>query len=92
MACRDRHHNGWRLSGNRSIVTLVDANEPYALARPDEIARRVAMLQLLHIKPLTAYLEKMRHELGPGFKVPYFDPMDGGILLASEQNGGVRPG
>src|SRR4051812_3984318 len=40
--------------------TLVDSDEPYALASPVERERRVAMADLPHIKPLKDFLTQIR--------------------------------
>ncbi len=50
---------------------------PGSLADPAVRARRVAMLDLAHARPLADHVRRMREE-GGGF-VPDFDPLDGGI-------------
>lgn len=55
------------------------AEQPYALASPDERARRAALLDAPHVKPLTDYLKQIREEQGDGYDMPAFDPCDGGI-------------
>ena len=43
------------------------------------VEARLAQLQELHIKPLTAFVEALRSQVGSSASIPYFDPWDGGI-------------
>lgn len=52
-------------------------DRPRSLADEAERQRRLDMLTMSHIKPLTDYADKLEH--GDYGSVPYFDPMDGGI-------------
>lgn len=60
-----------------------------SLKDPDERARRSSMLNLPHMKNLTAYVNKLRER--PGVEVPDFDPLDGGeraeVLFLLEKPG-----
>lgn len=66
--------------GRMKPQTMIEENEPYALSNPEEVARRLKLIQLPHIKPLIQLTDKMRRELGAGYSTPFFDPLDGGIL------------
>ncbi len=52
---------------------------PELLKDPVEQARRLALLESPHIKPLTDYLASVRAALGEQYHIPDFDPCDGGI-------------
>ena len=43
------------------------------------IQSRLARIFEPHISPLTAFVEAIRKETGLVRKIPYFDPLDGGI-------------
>jgi uracil-DNA glycosylase len=51
----------------------------YQLKDPEELKKRIAMLDQPHMTPLSIYLQKMKTELGSGYDTPMFDPCDGGI-------------
>ncbi len=51
---------------------------PYALADPDEQARRHQLLHARHMRPLENYRTLLSEALGASDAVPYFDPCDGG--------------
>ena len=55
------------------------ADEPYALDSAEERQRRVGLMALSHMQPLTDYLTRLRAALGPGYDTPSFDPCDGGV-------------
>jgi hypothetical protein len=59
------------------------------LKDPNECARRKAMLDLPHMKKLTAYVERLRNK--SDVEVPDFDPLDGGqkakVLFLFEKPG-----
>jgi uracil-DNA glycosylase len=40
---------------------------------------RAAKLTEPHVAPLTAFVEALRAEMGPGVGLPHFDPLDGGV-------------
>ncbi len=54
-------------------------NYPRSLRDADAVSTRLAMRSGLNIKPLADLVASFRAELGPGFLVPDFDPLDGGI-------------
>jgi uracil-DNA glycosylase len=56
---------------------LVDA--PKLLGDAQARADRLKQLHEPHIAPLTAFVEQLRLEAGPGAGIPYFDPWDGGV-------------
>ena len=51
---------------------------PYTLNAAEE-QRRLEMLPLPHVKPLTDYVAALRANLGEHYHIPDFDPCDGGI-------------
>lgn len=53
-------------------------DQPKLLRNGTAVEDRLAQLQEPHVKPLTAYVEAVRSEVGCPF-IPYFDPWDGGI-------------
>lgn len=53
---------------------------PKSLGKPDERAARMSRLGEAHVRTLTTFVETIRAETGFGAKIPYFDPVDGGIL------------
>ena len=63
-------------------TTTIDSTHaddlPRSLQYADVLARRNAMLEAAHIAQLTDYVRQMRL-LRPDVKVPFFDPLDGGI-------------
>ena len=50
---------------------------PYSLSG-EEQRQRLGMLNLPHVKPLSEYLASLRTLLGEQYRVPNFDPCDGG--------------
>jgi uracil-DNA glycosylase len=54
-------------------------DRPKSLANPAERLARNALLQLPHIEPLTAFVERLRQAMGPEYGIPYLDPLDGGV-------------
>lgn len=55
------------------------ADAPKLLGNPRALAARFKNLHEPHIAPLTAFVEQLRIEAGPGACIPYFDPWDGGV-------------
>lgn len=55
---------------------LID--QPKLFGNRTAVADRLAQLQEPHVKPLTAFVETLRSEVGCPL-IPYFDPWDGGI-------------
>jgi uracil-DNA glycosylase len=58
---------------------MTQQDEPYALADPAERNRRVRMLDLPHIAALTEFVRQLRSSSPSGYRIPYFDPCDGGV-------------
>ena len=52
---------------------------PKTLGNAGERACRQALLRAPHINALTILVDELRDSLGPGYLVPYFDPLDGGV-------------
>jgi uracil-DNA glycosylase len=52
---------------------------PKTLASEFERAARTALLTQPHVESLVRLVERMREAKGPSYKVPDFDPLDGGI-------------
>ncbi len=53
-------------------------DKPKSLGSPAARAARLAELREPHIAPLTAFVETLRAEMGSNYRIPYFDPWDGG--------------
>lgn len=54
-------------------------DRPKSLGDATVRATRIRQLHEPHVAPLTAYVEELRLEAGPGAKIPDFDPWDAGI-------------
>lgn len=52
---------------------------PKSLSREPERAARLALLSSQHVAVLEQIVDRMREAKGPEYKVPHFDPMDGGV-------------
>lgn len=66
-------------NGNTQLAIASDTpKEPMSLSSFDACQARETRLQDAHIAPLTAFVRDLRSNKGPGFKIPYFDPLDGG--------------
>jgi len=52
---------------------------PKTLAIELQRAARTALLTQPHVESLVCFVERMREAKGPSYKVPDFDPLDGGI-------------
>ena len=52
---------------------------PDRLKDEAERARRIGMLTLPHMKPLTDFLNSVASRQGADYQMPHFDPCDGGI-------------
>ena len=57
----------------------MNSDRPKLLADAAAVAARLKELRAPHVAPLTAFVEELRREVGPGADVPYFDPWDGGV-------------
>jgi len=55
----------------------MDTHQP--LADCDERQRRLDMIHEPRVKPLTVFVHRIRAAESPEQRVPYFDPLDGGI-------------
>ena len=53
-------------------------DEPKSLGSPEARERRRARLGDPHIAPLTIFVHTLRAEMGSNYRIPYFDPSDGG--------------
>ena len=60
-------------------MTLQLPDAPKTLADPQERALRSTMLNEAHVTDLAEFVRQMRASKGPGYEVPDFDPLDGGI-------------
>jgi uracil-DNA glycosylase len=56
------------------------ADEPKSLGIATIRAYRLTQLSASHIAPLTAFVEDLRTRKGVTYKIPHFDPFDGGTL------------
>lgn len=54
-------------------------DRPKSLGDAAVKASRIRQLHEPHVAPLTAYVEELRLEAGPGAEIPDFDPWDAGI-------------
>ena len=54
-------------------------DHPKSLSSSVVRAARLAELWEPHIAPLTAFVDALRAEMGADYRIPYFDPWDGGI-------------
>jgi uracil-DNA glycosylase len=66
-----------RINYPRKHMPITD--EPKSLGSTIEQAKRFALLNDAHIHPLTEFVDQIRQETGYGSKIPYFDPLDGGV-------------
>ena len=66
-----------------SCPTLISENlsrdAPKSLARPEVRASCESLLQQSHMNQLTSFVHRLRESLGQEFRIPYFDPLDGGV-------------
>src|SRR5689334_1377344 len=67
----------WPPNAAGDLKVLMDA--PKLLGIAEARADRLGQLQEPHIAPLTAFVDHLRAEAGPGASIPYFDPWDAGI-------------
>ncbi|WP_063812489.1 uracil-DNA glycosylase [Burkholderia cepacia] len=56
-----------------------NVDRPKSLGDAAVKATRIRQLHEPHVAPLTAYVEELRLEAGPGAEIPDFDPWDAGI-------------
>lgn len=53
-------------------------DEPKSLRSIEECKRRLSIINAPHVAPLSAFVERLRESMGDEYKIPYFDPLDGG--------------
>jgi len=76
----------------------LDPDAPYSLTELGEQRRRLTLLNLPHMMPLTRYLGEIKRDEGAERFIPDFDPCDGGIyakglfLLDSPDSATVKSG
>ena len=76
----------------------MNTDRPKLLGDAAAVAARLKEIHAPHIAHLTAFVEALRVEAGPGAQVPYFDPWDGGVgattlfLLEAPGSRAVRSG
>jgi len=58
-------------------VVQVD-DEPRMLATEAVLSERLSALAEPHIEPLAEFVHRLREQMGPDARIPYFDPWDGG--------------
>jgi uracil-DNA glycosylase len=67
------------------------SDRPRSNAEPDEIQRKLALLDAARMAPLSAYVRRLRKHRGGDSSVPWFDPTEAGtdarILLLFEAPG-----
>ncbi|CAG4892383.1 uracil-DNA glycosylase [Paraburkholderia saeva] len=56
-----------------------NVDQPKSLGDSAVKATRIRQLHEPHVAPLTAYVEELRLEAGPGAEIPDFDPWDAGV-------------
>jgi hypothetical protein len=61
----------------------LNPNAPFSLMDPGEQRRRLAMLNLPHMAPLTRYIGETKQVESTERFIPNFDPCDGGIYAKS---------
>jgi uracil-DNA glycosylase len=55
---------------------------PKSLGSEDEQKARQRLLHEPHVAKLTAWVRQIRQDTGLGEKIPFFDPLDGGIAAS----------
>ncbi|ABL65638.1 uracil-DNA glycosylase [Chlorobium phaeobacteroides] len=53
---------------------------PKSLGNMKVREERHRLLEMPHIAPLTSFVHALREEMGSDYAIPYFDPLDGGIV------------
>jgi len=61
----------------KNTTSIID--RPKSLADPLARIERASGLQAPHIKPLSDFVARLRHEAGEGASIPDFDPWDAGV-------------
>lgn len=57
----------------------VRTDRPRANREPGEVERKLGLLELPHVAPLTDYVRRIRASRGGDESIPWFDPTDAGI-------------
>jgi hypothetical protein len=52
---------------------------PKILRSPEARQQRLAAIEDDHVAPVSAFVRSLRIEMGSGYEIPYFDPLDGGV-------------
>jgi Uracil DNA glycosylase superfamily len=61
------------------VPILSRTDSPRTNREPEEIARKLALLEAPHIAPLTGYVRSLRASRGGDESIPWFDPTDAGV-------------
>lgn len=59
--------------------TMINLDAPKTLASNAERDARRLLLSEAHVQPLTELVNRIRAAKGSEYRIPYFDPLDGGI-------------
>lgn len=59
-------------------VATPRTDTPRSNREPQEVERKLSLLQASHVAPLTAFVERLRTEM-PEAAIPYFDPTEAGV-------------
>jgi len=52
---------------------------PKTLGSLEARQQRLVAIEDHHVTPLSAFVRSLRTEMGSGYEIPYFDPLDGGV-------------
>lgn len=52
---------------------------PKTLGSLEARQQRLVAIEDHHVAPLSAFVRSLRTEMGSGYEIPYFDPLDGGV-------------
>lgn len=52
---------------------------PKTLGSMEARQQRLAAIEDRHVAPLSTFVRSLRTEMGSGYEIPYFDPLDGGV-------------
>src|SRR5262245_27552976 len=79
MQVRSARSNMYSMSGSRtSPLATINLDGPKSLASCEERNARLAMLEAPHVVALTQFVNDVRAQMGGDYRIPYFDPLDGG--------------
>ena len=65
--------------GSRFVLIPVRTDRPRTNAEPEEISRKLALLDAPHVAPLTDYVRRLRASRKGDESIPWFDPTDAGV-------------